>query len=810
MHITLKPVSHPELDDIVIVNGLFHVGRLEKPFCDFPEKLIESLSRRHARIFMQDSTPYIADLGSSNGTSVNDKPLKVAPSQLQHGDLINFAGDLSYHVSLASSASDDRTRLVKPANVQLGLISKNNAVDSILVSEFPFLISKDSEAFLKYKESAPEELGFLSRRHAHIYEQEGDLYIEDLGSTNGTFLNGKQINEHEKILVSGDCIGFGGEYFVFRIDIDKAGDGGAESDSQSLSKLQDSVSRHTTFISTATSFLDIFCFEEKIDTESSQENETRSVEDTDPESKKPEKEETGAVSRYRRVRGFFLQLKNALKEDNETMPHRRRILAGSILCVVAIAAIWYFLNKDKRQIESFCEEEKYTACIQAADNYLAKHEDTKGVISEYATEALLKSFVPDWIKLLKNNNLEAANALLEESRSLSSHHQEGQKILGLLERVATLDGFIHKRGGPEGTIRIFKDEGIITNLVEEWRTNSDADRRMMARVVEYVPEFESLRGQVYSGLRRLRNDRSLYIAAIEKFLSDLKGKVKSGNKDLQNEIDKFSSRYPRVSGLDPLREDAEKYAQLLQDKAEGDLLSHLQIYQDISFQTPLFQSEFEQMKKDNLPPEEIANVFRNAQKLWQEGMAIDAVATLKGVTDEVWKEDAQRIIQHYENIASQYEALGGKQANDDYQEQLFSFHASLDPARDSFFLAAIEGEFIKYRDTSKSRADQLMKAAAEGLSRYRNSGGIQSLQRLEEKITESFKKQSSLLSEIYDQIIQVQQVYHVLKLELEQDDKAICKSIEQEITLQRNALKDLSSILSTEVLEAKLKLLAEP
>jgi pSer/pThr/pTyr-binding forkhead associated (FHA) protein len=150
MEITLKPVSHPELDDIVIVNGLFHVGRSEPPFSDYPEALIESLSRRHARIFMQDSTPYIADLGSSNGTNVNGKPLKEAPSQLQHGDLIDFSGDISFHVSLASEASDERTRLVKPPpSIHLSMSSQNTSVESSFVSEFPFLISKDSEVFSK-------------------------------------------------------------------------------------------------------------------------------------------------------------------------------------------------------------------------------------------------------------------------------------------------------------------------------------------------------------------------------------------------------------------------------------------------------------------------------------------------------------------------------------------------------------------------------------------------------------------------------------------------------------------------------------
>ena len=807
MLITLKPVSHPELDDIVIENGLFHVGRLEKPFCDLPPKLIESLSRRQARIFMQDSTPYIADLGSSNGTSVNEKALKDTPSQLQQGDIINFAGDLSYRVALDSAVSDERTRLVNPSSIRLNLSSQNSAVDSIQVSKFPFLISKDSEVFSKYKDSVPEELGFLSRRHAHIYEQEGNLYIEDLGSTNGTFLNGKRLSERQQSLSGGDRIGFGGEYFIFNLDIAKVNNDDPDGASRTASQIQSVGSQNTTFISTATSFLDIFCVEEKVEKIDTSEDVQKSKKNAEGDENESEKVEVVPVSRYRRARGFIEQIKGALKDDEATTPYRRKILAGLILLTITILSFWYFINREKRQIELLCEDKNYSACIQAADSYLADHKDKKDVISELATEALLKSFVPEWITHLKNNDLESANTLLVKSCSFSSHHEEGQKILQLLERVATLDGFIRHRGGPEGPIQIYSDEETITNLVEEWRANSDADRRLMARVVEYVPEFESLRGKVFSGLRHLRNDKSLYVAAIESFKSNLKEKIDNNDMVLLKEIDKFSSRFPRVAGLENLRQDAEKYSQLQQDKNSSDILNSLQAYQDLSFQTPLFQSELEQLKKDNLPPEEIATNFNTALKLWQKGMVVDAVQALKKVTVETWQGEAQKIIQRYEDIASRYEALGGKQGTDDYQDRLFVFHGSLDPEKDSFFLAAIEGEFIKYRDTSKNRADQLLKTATEGLGRYRNSGGIQSLQRLEEQVTDSYKKQSSLLSEINAQITQVQQVYKVLKLELKQDQKALCKSIEQEMALQRRALKDLSSVLSTKVLESKLKLL---
>lgn len=48
----------------------------------------------------------------------------------------------------------------------------------------------------------------VSRRHARIINQDGDYFIEDLNSTNGTFINGRRISEITRI-AGGDIIDFG-------------------------------------------------------------------------------------------------------------------------------------------------------------------------------------------------------------------------------------------------------------------------------------------------------------------------------------------------------------------------------------------------------------------------------------------------------------------------------------------------------------------------------------------------------------------------------------------------------------------------
>ncbi len=55
-----------------------------------------------------------------------------------------------------------------------------------------------------------------SRRHSRISWQGGQFVIEDMGSTNGTFVNGVQITT-SKVLNPGDSIGIGQTALVFQI-----------------------------------------------------------------------------------------------------------------------------------------------------------------------------------------------------------------------------------------------------------------------------------------------------------------------------------------------------------------------------------------------------------------------------------------------------------------------------------------------------------------------------------------------------------------------------------------------------------------
>lgn len=108
-------------------------------------------------------------------------------------------------------ARGDSTVLVSgKKDISFALVNKkNNKMYAISVN--PSILGSSSSADIAFSDNKA-----ISRRHAEIYEENGAYYIKDLGSTNGTFVNGGRINKDEVAELSdGDNIKLSDETFIF-------------------------------------------------------------------------------------------------------------------------------------------------------------------------------------------------------------------------------------------------------------------------------------------------------------------------------------------------------------------------------------------------------------------------------------------------------------------------------------------------------------------------------------------------------------------------------------------------------------------
>lgn len=179
-------------------------------------------SRKHAVILVTKNLVELEDLGSGNGTTLNQN--RLPPKErwpLKTGDKIRIE-DIEIDVQIESAtdkvakfdSTDPDIIEIKMIKKVLGALDQDKQPCLIVTSE-PFankkamfddnmeelVIGRDPECQL-FMDS-----NIVSRRHAIISIKWGGFSITDLSSKNGTFVNGERIQE--KMLRDGDEIVFG-------------------------------------------------------------------------------------------------------------------------------------------------------------------------------------------------------------------------------------------------------------------------------------------------------------------------------------------------------------------------------------------------------------------------------------------------------------------------------------------------------------------------------------------------------------------------------------------------------------------------
>src|SRR4030042_5255367 len=157
-----------------------------------------ALSRHHALLEWVGEALHIIDLGSTNGTQVGGVKIEPdVPYGLKDDDVVQI-GIFTLKLRLHHAVSDRGV----PKTQKLAL----HGQASLTIGRDP-----GSDVVLSHP--------IVSRKHALITQTgtDGEYNIEDLGSTNGTFVNGKRVVEPQR-LHRGDSIYIGPIKLIFEAE----------------------------------------------------------------------------------------------------------------------------------------------------------------------------------------------------------------------------------------------------------------------------------------------------------------------------------------------------------------------------------------------------------------------------------------------------------------------------------------------------------------------------------------------------------------------------------------------------------------
>jgi pSer/pThr/pTyr-binding forkhead associated (FHA) protein len=183
------------------------------------------VSRNHARLEYSSKGLTLVDLNSSNGTRVNG--IHIEKATLKPDDTISLGShQLKYQVE---DASEDPGLTVIDSEVELNQTLNNEYLPKVInETNTPSLVvftgDKTWNIDLEYADQI--QIGRdescdifidafkVSRRHAEV-QRKGDVFLlKDLGSTNGTFLSGKKVDQH--ILTDGDVFRIGPAQIIYK------------------------------------------------------------------------------------------------------------------------------------------------------------------------------------------------------------------------------------------------------------------------------------------------------------------------------------------------------------------------------------------------------------------------------------------------------------------------------------------------------------------------------------------------------------------------------------------------------------------
>jgi pSer/pThr/pTyr-binding forkhead associated (FHA) protein len=217
------------ISKVAVAANPFVMGR--SPNCSLP--LDEPLaSREHANVVFEGGVFWLVDNGSRNGTLLNDEKI-TGKKELRDGDEIGIGATRIKFVldkTTADDSDDDKTRVASAADLKeaaapgQAVVQKKEIGDwdvKLRIVEGPLAggVFRNWESPLTIGRGLNNNVVLvddaISTAHAQIVQEGEDYYIEDLKSSNGTFLDGVKVQKNK--LSNGQKIKLGVSTLIFEM-----------------------------------------------------------------------------------------------------------------------------------------------------------------------------------------------------------------------------------------------------------------------------------------------------------------------------------------------------------------------------------------------------------------------------------------------------------------------------------------------------------------------------------------------------------------------------------------------------------------
>jgi pSer/pThr/pTyr-binding forkhead associated (FHA) protein len=820
------------LQPIVVARFPFLISKSDETVARYRDEYphqVNYVSRRHAQFFLRGATPFVEDLRSTNGTFVGGERLGEHPVPLQNGDILGFGGrHFVYRVSLETPPTATKVPPVVPSAAGDSAGQENTDPAANKAPPVGPRATGDSAGQAKTDPPATKAAPVAPSAAGDAAGQAKTDPRPSNAPPVGPSAASDSVGHENTDPAATKAAPVPPSAAADSAGPDKpdptpakappvapsaAGNSAGEDKTDPTAGKAPPVGpsaagycagpdNKTMFVAAGASFLDIFCGDhgQQSQHESPDEGAKSTVEGT---------QQTERPRERSRLALFVSELIEAFAGGERGRLSRPLWWTASLVAALGAVALLIYLNgASQRKVRDLFASGEYGRTVTAANRYLEQHPDD-AEIKALSTEALLKGNVPSWLAMLTKHDFDGASAALAGMREASRRNENVKSWVSDLEWLADLERFVRGRGGRDAPIRIYVDEEKIKVLLKYWNDDTQAHQRTFETIASYVPEFKDAYAEALSHVRKLQSDDSVYLTAIERLKSTISTELnRDAPEALETALKEYSEKYPRLGGLDRVREDLRQYLEVEAKVRARRLGPLITLRAKMRFSTPPFQDKFRALiSSERFPPANLVEQYEAVSQAWREGDAKRAVAALQGMRAGAWTDAAAMELEHKRAITEQYTALQKSRDANGYEDRLIRFYGSLDADEDEYFIRATKADVALYKDKALARAKEAVNRAETMWRQYRESGAIAGKQRLEGEISSQFRTQARLLSEAEGNARHGIRIYALLKLDHPAQWSKVQEEINAEAEIQRRSLLDLRKVLEPRLFKAKLALL---
>ena len=148
------------------------------------------------------------EINMDNNYSDNEVPMNEEDDLSECTQLLSIVEEIR---DIDNALGSDNPSNITDLKTQYVLLPEDGKYNMLKISEFPFYIGKITDGL-----DAVIMESTISRVHAKITMEDENLYITDMGSTNGTYINEENIQPHTRIEIKiGDLLRFANVSYTF-------------------------------------------------------------------------------------------------------------------------------------------------------------------------------------------------------------------------------------------------------------------------------------------------------------------------------------------------------------------------------------------------------------------------------------------------------------------------------------------------------------------------------------------------------------------------------------------------------------------